>query len=266
MLDRFRISMCHPRLIGMFFKDSLGKVLLYIFGLFLLYVGVCAMTTYGYDNFTYSDTEAINQVIYCGDESDIVFSKEENKIVGTPIKLSKGNLIINFLISENYSNTSGTVLRFKEADVDVLYGGYILKTIEYKDINVKSFSLIDVKNGDDTAVARFQDMINYIFDRVDFNYATINLIDIVFQFVSNLFFVLLCCLLTSFFKNPAIGLKIRMKICLYSTSIYFLLMICAVLFNASWMIGFAIFLPFIYTNIAFGHIVRVDRKRVGGEG
>ena len=266
MSERFRISLCHPRLIGMFYKDGWLKIFIYILTLFILYTGVCAATTYFNDSFNYNDAAKVNQLIYSGDESDISFDKANNKIIGTPIKYAGNDLIVNFLVSENYSNFNGIVIRFKEEMVEVIYRGYIVGDVLYSDINVESFKLKDVKAGDDKAVCEFQDMIDYILEDVNLAFSGINLFNAVINALANLFMVFIFCIASSFFTNPSLGLKIRIKLVLYCLGINFAFMILAVFFDAAWLQYAAIIFPFIYSHITFSHIIRVDKKRVGGEG
>lgn len=265
MSERYRIGLCHPRLIGMFYKDSFLKVFFYLISLILIYTGICAITTYGNDNFTYDDARKITQVIYENESSDILFDAEADKITGTPVKFTSGALIVNFLLSENYSNTTGTVIRFKEEKVEVLYKGYIVGEVLYSSINVEGFKLADVKAGNDKAVSEFMDMIDFILEDVNLSFSTINLANAVINDLANLFMVFIFCVLSSFFTNPSIGLKIRIKLSVYCIGIYYIAMTLAVLFNAAWMQYAALILPLIYVYITFSHIIKVEKKKVGGE-
>lgn len=260
MLKRFQISICHPSRIGLFYKDTFGKAIIYLISLFLIYTGICAATTFGYDNFTYSDAQAVSELIYRADTTTIEFDTNTDKITGTPVKYRAEGLIVNFLVNENYSNTIETVLRFNETSVEVLYAGYIIKEVQYSKINVDSFKLEDVRLGDDKATCDFQDMIDYILEQVDTEFGFVNLFNAVLNGLTTLVMVYIISLVASYFSNPSIGGKIRAKLCLYCVGVYYVFMLMAVLFNVSWLTYVAMFAPVLYANRAFSHIIRVDKK------
>ena len=57
--------------------------------------------------------------------------------------------------------------------------------------------------------------------------------------------------------NPSIDRKVRAKLVLYDTAIFFVCAMLASLFNQGWIAYIGYVLPVIYTSITFRHIVKV---------
>ncbi len=260
MYDRIRICLCHPKLIGLYYRDSFLKVILYIFSLFILFIGVSAIVAYNTDHFKYEDTKYVSNLILTDSKtSDIVLNKNTNTITGNPVKYEADDLIIDFLADENYSFTRKMIFKFKTNRVEVIYNGYVMGSYSYESIPVDGFSLEKMKSGDNLNRIYFQDLIDVVFERINTAYATFYFADAVSVGIIYFIMIWIVAFATSYFLNPAITGKVRMKLVMYSVSCFYLVMILSLMLNASWLQYVAIILPLIYSNITFAHIIKVGK-------
>ncbi len=261
MYNRIRICLCHPKMIGLYFKDSVFKIISYFMILILLFIGVCASVAYCTDHFNYDDTRRLTDLIYLGNDSDIFFDANNKTISGKKVKFESNNVILNFLVEENYATSQKMIFRFKPEKVEVIFRGIIVKSISYEDIPVESFSLANIQKGNIKDKVEFQDFMNLVLNKCNINFAAFYFLDILFSNVMYFVIIFICALVFSFFTNPNIDIKIRLKLCFYSISVYFLIIILSMLFDAAWLQYLALFLPIVYTNITFSHIIKVEKRR-----
>lgn len=260
MYDRIRICLCHPKLIGLYYKDSFLRVIFYIVSLFAVFTGVAAAVAYNTDHFKYEDTKYVSNLILGEDKtSDIVLDKTNNRLTGTPVKYETGDLIVNFLVEESYSLSQKIIFRFKSDSVDVLYNGYIMGSYTYESMPVNGFSLEKMKTGDTLNIVYFQDCIDVLFGRVNTAYASFYFGEAVSVGIMYFFMILIVAFATSYFLNPTITGKIRFKLAIYSVSVFYLVMTLSLMLNAAWLQYVAIILPLVYSNITFAHIIKVGK-------
>lgn len=260
MKERFRICLCHPKLIGLFYKDSFKKVFAYIISLFLLFIGVSAAVAYNTDHFGYEEARSVASIVCQGEESNVLYDSTTKTISGTGVKYEEGNIVVNFLVEENYATSQKLIFRFKAEYVDVIFYGYVLKSVSYEDFNIDSFSISNVQNGNRIDMIEFQDFINVVLNQVNSEYATFYFVEAIMVGIMYFVMVFVLALVSSYFVNPKITGKVRIKLCFYSVGIFYFLMILSLMFNAGWLQYVAMFLPFIYSNITFMHIIKVEKK------
>lgn len=261
MYDRFRICLCHPKVIGLFYKDSFGKVFLYLLSLFLLFLGICAIDAYNTDHFTYSSAQSVSEVVMWGEKSDIVFDETTHQIKGKPIQFDSNGITLCFL-GENAQKVSRKfIFHFKENKITVSYGTYVLCDLAYQDMKTDGFSIQKIQSGEIKDIVSFQTFMDIVLDKINTSYATLYFAESFMVGIVYFFMVFIGSLVASFFLNPTIVGKIRVKLCLYSVGVYYLIMTFAVLFGATWLQYAALFIPFIYSGITFTHIIRVENKQ-----
>ena len=116
-----------------------------------------------------------------------------------------------------------------------------------------------MKSGDNLNRIYFQDLIDVVFERINTAYATFYFADAVSVGIIYFIMIWIVAFATSYFLNPAINAKVRMKLVMYSVSCFYLVMILSLMLNASWLQYVAIILPLIYSNITFAHIIKVGK-------
>lgn len=260
MLERIKNCICHPRLLGLYYKDSALRIigaLLCVFVIFMvLSVGIATNT----EHFTYDDTKVVTNLVIHNENADIEFDSRTSTITGTSIKMESDTYIIDFLSTENYSKATKMVFRFNAKDMDFIYQGFVIGTYKYSDYDVDDFNLAQVQAGEISNTMDFQDLLYEIFSDINPNYSTVVILNDAVICLGYYLMVLIVALVASYFRNPDIAFKVRAKLCIYSTLVYFVVMIFALLYNARWLQYVALFLPIVYTNITFSRIIRVKNK------
>lgn len=264
MFDRIRICICHPKLIGLYYKDSFLKIFSYILCLFCLFVGVCAVISYNTDHFTYEDTKPVVKLLILGSsekKSDVVYDKEKSALTGTPVSYEADGFVVDFLTDSSYASSKKLVFCFKAETAEVLYNGFVLGRFTYEQLSAESFSVAEIQTGQIRDTVRFQDMTDILLNKANSPYGTFYLMEGISIGIIYFLIMFIIALAFSYFMNPTIAGKIRVKLTLYSISIFYVVMLFSLLFNASWLQYAALILPLIYSNITFSHIVRIEVKK-----
>lgn len=264
MFDRIRICICHPKLIGLYYKDSFLKIFSYIFCLFCLFIGTCAVISYNTDHFTYEDTKPIVRLLIQGassDTGDIAYDKEAGALSGTPASYEAESFIVDFLSDTSYSSVRKLIFLFQKDTAAVLYNGFVLGRYTYAELGAENFSVAEIQKGQIQDTVRFQDMTDTLLNRVNIPYGTFYLMEGISVGIIYFVIMFIIAMASSYFMNPTIAGKIRVKLALYSVSIFYVVMLFSLLFNASWLQYAALILPLIYSNITFSHIIRVEVKK-----
>lgn len=264
MFDRIRICICHPKLIGLYYKDSFLRIFSYILCLFCLFVGVCAAISYNTDHFTYEDIKPVVRLLIQGSfekKSDVVYDRETGLLTGTPVSYAAEGFIVDFLTDSNYASTKKIVFRFKKDTAEVLYNGFVLGRFTYAQLSADDFSVAEIQKGQVRDTVRFQDMTDTLLNRVNTPYGTFYLMEGISVGIIYFVIMFIIAMASSYFMNPTIAGKIRIKLVLYSVSVFYVVMLFSLLFNASWLQYVALILPLLYSNITFSHIIRVEVKK-----
>lgn len=259
MYNRIRICLCHPSKIAMFFRDKALTIALYILGLFALFVSISALRAYTTDYFNYSDTKSITNLVLEQNSGDAVYDSNTHTLTGTAVKYEASDFILDVLLSEGYANVDKLVFKMKETSVDVVFMGYLVSSYTYEELQPKNFTFAGILNADTVEIINFQSLMNTLLDKVNINYSHYEFIQSIYIAVSYFAVILIVGCLSSYFINPKIDWKTRVKLCLYSSGVFFMVMIFAVLLNYVWIQYLAMILPLIYTNITFSHIIKISK-------
>jgi len=260
MLKRIMNCICHPRLLGLYYKDSALRVIGALLCVFVVFMGLSVGIATNTEHFTYDDTKIITNLVIHNEEANIEFDSRTSTITGTSVKMESDSFIIDFLSTENYSKSSKMVFRFNAKEMDFIYQGFVIGSYNYSDYDVDDFNLLLVQAGEISNTLDFQDLLYEIFSDINPNYSIIVIISDAMICLVYYFIVLAVALAASYFRNPDIAFKVRAKLCLYSTLVYFVVMIFGFLYSARWLQYVALFLPIVYTNITFSRIIRVKSK------
>lgn len=261
MFNRFRIALAHPRFIGLFYKDSALKIFIYLFSLFVLYLGISALRVYGTDHFNYNFSKGITSMIYLADESDIEYDSSTNMVTGSPIVYKSNGFILNFLANQSYAHDDSLVIRFNESTVDVIYYGFVINNYKYSDLNINSFSLKNIYEGNISDIISFQDTTNLLLNDFNTIFSSVYMLSVLMEGILYFAIAFAICLVLSYYTNYNINRPVRIRLCLYSCGIFYIFMMFAMLFNTSIFQYLAFLFPLIYTTTCFKSIVRVDKNR-----
>ena len=260
MFERIKNCICHPRLLGLYYKDSFFKVIGALVSVFLIFMVLSVTIAVNTKHFDYNDTKTVTNMIMHKDSSDISYDSRTASFSGTPIKMESENYILDFLTNENYSKSNKMVFRFNAKSMDFIYEGFVVATCNYADYETEDFSLLMVQKGDISNMMNFQKLLHELFDDINKSFSAVVIASDSAICLGYYLVVLLIAIVASYFTNPDIQGKVRVKLCLYSTLIYFVVMIFALLYDAKWLQYVALCLPILFTNMTFSRIIRVNKK------
>jgi len=259
MFERIKNCICHPRLLGLYYKDSILKAIAALVGLFAFFMLFSVIIALNTNHLTYDDTKVVTNLILYSDECDVKYDGRTCSLSGTSAKFEGESYIVDFLSTENYSASNKMVFRFNAKNMDFIYSGYVVGTYTYSDYSIDDFSISRVQSGDITSTMQFQALLFEIFSDINPSYSAVVIANDAVVCLGYYLIVFVISLVVSFFINGDIQGKVRAKLCIYSTLIYFLVMIIAIIYSAQWLQYVALCLPFIYTNITFSRIIRVKK-------
>lgn len=264
MLARIKTSLCHPRYIGLFFKDKFHRIILFVLFFFMLFsagiITKCMLT----DQFGYEQANAMQTIIQYSTDSDgkkptlnIKFDSSTKKITGDSMNFNSDSAYIGFMPEKITRYQNKLTVYFTEDTYYIFYGYYELGKGNYNNSDLRSFDVSKVQTGDIENCSNFKAFLVNIFDNVQNQEALV----IAFQsIISNFVYyilVLILCLLNAYFLNPSIQFNVRMKLVLYDSVSYFYWYIIALLIGVTWIEYIALIVPFIFTSITFSHIKRI---------
>ncbi len=264
MLERIKTSLCHPKYVGLFFKDKFHKVILAVLIFFLLFsagvVTKCMLT----DQFGSDEAFAVEKIIQYSTDANgnkaaanISFDITTKKITGKATNFNSDSAVIAFLPTQEAKTQNAIYINLFEDHYVIYYGLYKLGSGDYNDSNLKSFNIAMVQNGDTENCINFRTFLITIFDRYQYQEAAIIAAQGVISALVYYVFVIILCLLSAYFLNPTIEFKIRIKLVLYDSVSYFYWYLIALLIDVSWVQYIALLVPFVFTSITFAHIKRI---------
>lgn len=266
MLNKIIICLCHPKKIGLFFKDKIYKPILYAIGFFLLYVGIIALVAFSNKVFDSSYTEgSINLIVSeesANTNTNVTFNSTTKTLEGNETKYSNSYFQVYFMPKGTVTTPSAnvTTLVFLSDHVECFYGVHRLGEYNYSDLkDVKDFSLSNVVKGVNEDKLELKTIVNAIYQASEtsislyyiFNYAVFG--------ISYYAGLLLFIFFMSFMTNPAIEFKVRTKLCLYDSLIFFVVLSFCMGFAIEWLLYLALCLPVFYSSFTFSHIIKNRR-------
>ena len=257
-MRHIRFIICHPSKIGMFHKDNPFVVFLCFLLFASLLIGTLAIRNY---NTRYFSNDDIDYVITTIEKNNAVNCEYKDfKITGEKASIKNSPLEIRILNDDKIDN-SGLIIKLNENSAELYYNYIKISNIEYKYMDTNcSFTFTEVKNNTNNSNYNFRYFMNYIFINSNVGYASnVFINNILTGLLFYVIFGVVTVLIYSFFANPNISLSKRAKLVIYDSLIYFVVMTFTVIFNASFLLYVAMFLPIIYCNFTFTHIIRVRK-------
>ncbi|MBQ3253867.1 MAG: hypothetical protein IJA65_04850 [Acholeplasmatales bacterium] len=253
--------LCHPSRVGLYYKDKIHILIIYLVSFCLALTSIMVINSYSSSYFSKSASDNVSQmIINSEDKANILY--ENNILTGDELVITSDNYEAYFFKSNFKKNTSKIIMHFQEEKVDIFYGIYKLNTYLYSESTAKGFNLENVQNGILKDTLEFEAIVSGAFDSVDkamshMNFY-MNMVNVFFTYVV----ILVIGIIYSYFTNPTIQTGYRIKLCIYSSLIFFVIMIFSILFSISWLQYVAFALPVFYIGITFSHIVKVNVKKV----
>lgn len=261
MLDKIKDLIIHPKRIGLYYKDSFLKIFLYLAALFIILSGVTIIVCYNTAYFNHTHSKDISSAVIQMDDSNILYDSNTSTLSGNSISCEFDDKIIYFLANEaQIKRSNKMIFNFKADRIELTFSSLKFASIEYKDIDIKDFSLKGVQEFNDAEIIKFEEFMDVVFQRANKGYAVFTSFDTITMNLMLYGIVVLVGLLSAWFRKPEINSTVRFKLVLYSTSVYFIVMLLSVLYSATWIQYVAMGLPIIYCNITFSRIVKVVRR------
>ncbi len=264
MLERIKTSLCHPRYIGLFFKDKFYKIILLVLLFFAIFAAGLVTKTMLTDQFGNNEALAVQKVIQYSTDSKgqspsvkIAFDSSTHKFTGDKMTFTADSVIISFLQDSNVVDKDSVSINLREDSYSLYYGYFLLGTGDYSDSTLRSFDVAKVRTGDTENCINFRAFLVTLFDKYQYVEATIIAAQAAISSLVYYAFVIILCLISAYFLNPGIEFKIRIRLVLYDTLPYFYWYLIAILLNVTWIQYIALLVPFIYTSITFAHIKRI---------
>ena len=266
MLERISDCICHPRFIGKYNKDKVGKIILCIilfFSLYLVFFGIRCYTENPFGS--NASSEIVSSVIKSRQDS-VVFDTDLDKLLGEGCLIKGDGFNLYVLPSEDikiskYEDFYSINIILDEEEAIIYYGISEISKKSYKDINVNGFSFAKIINNQVEDLYSFNIFIQDILLSSEIYFQTYLFLEGAMSALITYIIIVLICFAFAYMINPTIDRKVRIRLCLYDGLIFFVVSMLASLFNAAWLVYVGYCMPVIYTTITFRHIVRVVIKK-----
>ncbi len=258
MLERIKDCISHPRFIGRYNKDKIGKIILIIFMFFILY-----LTVFGIRTFTenpigeHAESVVVSEVI-SKQEHSIAYDSKTHKLTGNHVSIEQESFGLYILPNENAKFSSLVINIILKEDIGyIYYGDVLISEIEYSNIQASDFTFDGISNNNTTDIYNFRYFISSVLESSFRFFRIYNFAEGAVMTIITFMSLFLVAFIFARMINPTIEGKVRAKLVLYDTIIFLVCAMFASLFNLGWIayIGYA--LPMIYTSITFKHIIRV---------
>ena len=263
MYKKIKNIICHPSVIGLYVLDKFSHVFLFFFFCFVIVTSLFAIKDLNTKMFTIDVSNKISSSILADSKLlDTEFKEKKLNGIKSVIEFDDAIIIIND--SAYINETRKLVLVFSKSEANGYFDGFHLGKLVYSENELKEFSIKNIKDIDNPS---FQERINLevfvnkLLENCEMNYRSL-------FFWHDFFNMILVCLfafglsyLTASFINKMIVPKIRLKLCLYDTVSYFVMVLFSILFDLDWVNYLGILVCFIYTIVTFSHIKIVAYRK-----
>ncbi|HIT50204.1 MAG TPA: hypothetical protein IAD46_04170 [Candidatus Pelethenecus faecipullorum] len=261
MLDRIRNCICHPKWIGNYFKDKIRYIVAVTFLFLGVYVAVLALRIYTTEPFSEGSVKELTSAVIRGKESDVRYDDTTHRLTGSYCVYEGDDFQLIFLPEQDVRATLGIQILFLETEVRVYYAGMKAQSYRYDQTVVSSFSLADIQKNQSEDIYQFKILLGGVLDSTHLFFQTMVFLERLGMELGYFVILLICMFVFTYFLNPSIEGKIRIKLVFYDAMIFFFVELLSVLFAMSWLQYVALILPIVYANITFRHIVRVVVKQ-----
>ena len=260
MLQRIIDIICHPSRIGLYHKDKWWVVFIHLVVMIALMAISCTLSAMNTSYFSSEDTKLIYSLVRDADESNLSYI--DKRLEGNTLVVTSADFDAVFLGDGTIpKDSSKMTMHFNEEDINIYLGSMLLNNYKYANSYANSFSFKNLQEGVLKDRLAFEELIHGALMSVNSTYLRMDIISGILSFILSYIFVLLIVYAFSYMSKPDISWPIRLRICVYSTLIYFLLLIFRFSFNIRLFEFLAYILPVFYTNIAFSRIIKVKIRR-----
>ncbi len=261
MLNRLSTCLFHPSYIGIYIKDHFAKIIAYFIFLLVLSTLPQMLTYANSGNFTKSTQ---NEIIKCLKqnitESNLEFNGTAFVGEGFYFEYEGQYFSFNGVIPETTTLTT-TTFSFNNTSFSVLQGKITIYSTNYKE-GLSSFKIADVLNNDLIAKNAF---VGFIENSYNSYYKTQILGLCLMALGSNLLYaciLVIFVLLLSGSNFNHINIKYKIKIILYSMTVYFVFTLLQNLYNLEFLGFLGFFLPYMYATYAISRlrVIEIPRK------
>ena len=259
-MRHLRYITCHPSRIGLFHKDHPLVILLFFLLFSSILLGTIALKVFNTNYFSNGDIDYVQSTVVKYD-STLNIEYKDYKITGESVLIKKSPLELRILPTESKVDNNGLIMLLGTESAEIYYSYIKIGSVKYSDIpNNYSFTLAGVKSGDSASTYNFRCFMDYMFTKSNTGYAVNVFVNETLNVLFYYFiFAIIAILVYSFFANSQISFGIRAKLVIYDSLIYFVIMFFTIAFDISFLQYVAIFLPAIFCNLTFTHIIKVRK-------
>ena len=258
MLERIKNCICHPRFIGKYNKDKVGKLILYVLLFFFVYILEFGLRTFTENPFGEEADRIIVKEVIAKQDNNIAYDSSSQILTGKKVYIENEAFGL-YILPEGELKVNPLVINIvlEQEKGYIYYGQYEISEIDYSNIKAKSFSFENISDNHTLDIYNFRYFINGVLESSFIFFRVINLVKGITSTISMFMMMFLISFIYAKFINPSIDGKVRAKLVLYDVTIFLVCAMLASLFNQGWIIYIGYSLPIIYTTITFKHIVRV---------
>ena len=262
MFYKFKNILCHPSRIGMYILDRFSSVFGYFFFFFLMTTVLLATKDMLTSRFSGNTANAISDIVLSLDEAkDTKFT--DKKLTGTKVVIqAEGALIfLNDSAHMNKDHGMQLVLVFAQSEANAYYANIHLGKVSYKELSVSDFSFGNILSHDVNERVELETLINILLINAEQNYRAIFFWNDFFNIMLFYVVTILVCYVGASITNGTIIPKFRKKLVAYDSLSYFTCAWISILYSASWVLYFGIFVSIVYTVLTFSHIKAIPIKK-----
>ena len=260
MLERIKNCLCHPRFIGKYNKDKFGKIIFTVLLFYIVYLVVFGLRTFTENPLGEDADRIIVKEIIAEQDANISYDAESKILSGSKVFIENESFGLYILpeADEKLKVDPYVINIVLEEDKGyIYYGFYSVSEIDYSNIKASSFSFADISNNDTQDIYNFRYFINGVLESSFVFFRAYNVVTGAISTLGIYLFIFMLEFIFAKMINPSIDRKVRAKLVLYDTAIFFICAMLASLFNQGWIVYVGYILPVIYTSITFRHIVKV---------
>ncbi len=257
-MKKFINIICHPSNIVFYFNDKVYQIILWVLGFFAVLIGIIALYSFKEKPYDANFGADVAYTIAVKEET-VNIEYKDSKLTGSAYAIKANDIYIYFCKSDFYKKDFGLVMNFKENSVDIYYHLFPKKTINYDTLKIGDFTFSDVKYNNGYARINFEELIMSAVESINTEAKVTTFLNSTLHAIIMFFVVVGVSLVFAFFVNPQIKFVHRLRICIYDSLIYVVIMSFALMVGASFLQYVALILPLIYCNISFRKIVVIKR-------
>lgn len=262
MFVKFKNILCHPSRIGMYILDRFSSVFGYFFFFFLMMTVLLATKDMLKPKFSGNTANLVADMVLSIDEANDT-KYEDKKLTGTKVVIQGEGMLIYLNDSAHVNKNHGMqlVLVFGQSEANAYYANIHLGKISYYELSVSNFSFGNILSHNLSERLELETLINILLINADQNYRAIFFWNDFANIMLFYIITVLVCYVGASITNGTIIAKFRKKLVVYDSLAYFTCAWLSILYSASWVLYFGIFVAIVYTVVTFSHIKAIPIKK-----